>query len=110
MVPRTSAIRQTQVPTEGPIAANGVTTLFRQATTLLNELAEKVAARRSARPLFDHAEATLQQLPLATDEFTVARRRLHNALRYQHEGEYGAATFELRLMARSLSHCDNDTE
>ena len=110
MVQRTPAARRAQLPTVEHFGTIDVSTLFHQTTTLLNDLAEKVAAHRSTTNHFDHAEATLELLPLATDEYTVARHRLHNAVHYQHEGEFGAAKFELRLMARSLNRCRYDTD
>ena len=45
----------------------------------------------------------LAALPLNTDEFGLATNRLRNANRYLRSQELGAARYELRLLARSLT-------
>jgi hypothetical protein len=44
----------------------------------------------------------LRSLPLATDQYALASRRLANASRYLTAGERGAAEYELRLLDGSL--------
>ena len=46
--------------------------------------------------------AWLETLPLATGEYATARNRIHNASRYVGTGEFGAARYELRLVAGQL--------
>jgi hypothetical protein len=41
-------------------------------------------------------------MPLATGEYSTARNRIHNASRYVRAGEFGAARYELRLVAGQL--------
>ena len=65
---------------------------------LLGEVSETAPPAAS----FDAAQAALEALPLSTEEFATARNRLGNARSYADAGEYGAARFELRLLARSL--------
>ena len=47
-------------------------------------------------------ESFLQSLPLATDEYGLARNRIRNARRYVQAREVGAARYELRLLMCSL--------
>ena len=44
----------------------------------------------------------LESLPLSTAEYGVAANRLENAGRYMRSEENGAASYELRMLARSL--------
>ncbi|MHB0955391.1 MAG: hypothetical protein ACYC0X_03335 [Pirellulaceae bacterium] len=44
----------------------------------------------------------LRSLPLASDQYALASRRLSNASRYLTAGERGAAEYELRLLEGSL--------
>ena len=62
-------------------------------------LAEPFERRRIA-----DLRALLESLPLATDEFALAARRLQNADRYLRSRERGAARYELRLLDGSLKH------
>ena len=50
------------------------------------------------------ARSMLEALPLATDEFALACRRLQNAQHYLRYAEPGAAWYELRLLSGSLAH------
>jgi hypothetical protein len=75
---------------------------FRHASSLVHRLASAVSARQTATQLFNDVECALAKLPLAADEFAVASCRLQNAENYYRKGEFGAACYELRLMARSL--------
>jgi len=51
---------------------------------------------------FQAARGLLESLPLSTDQFGLACRRLDNARRYLEFTEPGAARYELRLLASSL--------
>jgi hypothetical protein len=44
------------------------------------------------------ATQALETLPLATDEFAVARNRLQNAAGYLRQDEWGAARYEVNLV------------
>ncbi len=48
------------------------------------------------------AEDLLVALPLALDEFAFANRHLQNAAGYCQQEEFGAATFELRVLRGQL--------
>ena len=85
-----------------PLEATELTTLFQDAARKVYGLAHAIASRQSSKALFDRAEAALAGLPLAADEFSVAIRRLQNAANYQRQGELGAATYELRMLAKAL--------
>jgi len=52
----------------------------------------------------DYADATnaIETLPLATDEFQLARLRLGNSFTYCRKREFGAAVFEMRLLRNQL--------
>ena len=58
-----------------------------------------VTGRRcvSSRELAQIAEF-LETLPLTTERFSLARQRLRNAQRYLESAEFGAASYELRLL------------
>jgi hypothetical protein len=53
--------------------------------------------------LFERVRARVEALPLPTETFDLALRRLHNARTYLRVGETGAAAFELRLLLGSLT-------
>ncbi len=50
------------------------------------------------------AQAMLEALPLSTEEYGLACRRLTNAQHYRRYTEPGAAWYELRLVATSIQH------
>jgi hypothetical protein len=68
----------------------------------LNRLMVRIWGGMADAADFRRARANLAALPLATAEFAVALARLNNARTYLQEDEPGAATYELRLLARSL--------
>lgn len=51
---------------------------------------------------YKETTSVLETLPIASDEFDLARLRLKNALDYCQQGEFGAAAFELRLLRGRL--------
>ena len=51
--------------------------------------------------------AMLATLPLSTDEYGLATRRVHNARRYLTANERGAACFELQLLLGSIRNGDD---
>lgn len=53
--------------------------------------------------LYDRVEAVLGSLPLGTGEFTLAARRLRNALVYSERCDFGPAAFELRMLRGQLT-------
>ena len=53
--------------------------------------------------LYERALRVLESLPLPTGNFSLAARRLQNALRYTAEQEFGAAAFELRMLRGQLA-------
>ncbi len=76
--------------------------LFERASRLTTRLARHVAARKVSHAPFDEVEDALATLPLSSEEFSVACCRLRNARQAMFAGEFGAAGFELRLLAHSL--------
>jgi hypothetical protein len=83
--------------------ACGETCSIRQAALRhLNHLIVRIWGGMADAADFRRARAKLAALPLATAEFAVALARLDNARTYLLEDEPGAATYELRLLARSL--------
>jgi hypothetical protein len=61
-------------------------------------LIEQTKLRRFWQPGYDEAARLLQTLPLTTAKFDLANRHLLNANRYSRDGEFGAASFELRML------------
>lgn len=61
--------------------------------------------RQLGSTAIDELQAALEMLavlPLATDQYELARRRLENAEKYLTHREPGAAGYELRLLASNL--------
>jgi hypothetical protein len=52
---------------------------------------------------FDLALSALETLPLATNEFGVAQARVHNAMKMIARNEFGAAAYEVMLLANGLT-------
>ena len=53
-------------------------------------------------PRLARLDSLLHNLPLAADEFALARNRVQNARRYFQSREVGAARYELRFIQASL--------
>lgn len=68
----------------------------------VHRLLQKRRLDDGAEQDFASARAMLEALPLSTQEFDLACRRLQNAQHYLHYTEPGAAWYELRLVAKSL--------
>lgn len=51
---------------------------------------------------YDEATRFLESVPLATNEYNLAKLRLKNALDYCQRSEFGAAAFELRALRGRL--------
>jgi hypothetical protein len=77
---------------------------FAEATTFMAELFIDAVNRRATAAQFLRAEDVLAALPLSTHEFTLATRRLDNALDYYHAAEFGGCMYELWLLVRRLRH------
>lgn len=67
-------------------------------------LIEKAKAKETWPELYDRALDVLEALPLATNDFAVAAQRLGNAFAYCCQAEFGAASFELRVLRGHLSN------
>jgi hypothetical protein len=59
---------------------------------------EALHKQNSVNGEFGEIGDLLRSLPLATEQFALASRRLANARRYLTAGERGAAVYELRLL------------
>ncbi len=68
----------------------------------VNRLLQKRRLDDGAADDFASAHAMLEALPLSTEEYGLACRRLKNAQHYLRYREPGAAWYELRLVASSL--------
>ncbi len=69
----------------------------------LHRLLQKRRLDDATEQDFASARAMLEALPLSTQEYDLACRRLQNAQHYLRYTEPGAAWYELRLVASSLS-------
>ncbi len=76
--------------------------MFARAARLTAHLARHVSARGTSLKLFDEVEHVLACLPLSSEEFSIACYRLRNARHASSQGEFGAAGYELKLLAHSL--------
>jgi hypothetical protein len=66
-------------------------------------LIEEAKAEATWTDSYDDAARLLESVPLDSDDFALARQRLHNALEYCLAGEFGAACFELRQLRTALA-------
>ena len=76
--------------------------LFRRASGELLRASKRVLTGKCSGYLLSNAESLIDALPLATESYASACVRLRNADRSAQLREYGAAAFELNLLARSL--------
>ncbi len=72
----------------------------------LGRLQQKRQLDEAAHDDFATARAMLETMPLATDQFDLACRRLHNAQHYLRYTEPGAAWYELRMLEGSLKRAE----
>ena len=75
---------------------------YREAECCVLRLAAATANDQARIAEFIEAETLMSALPIAAGEFATARCRLRNALEYYENGESGAASYELRLLAGHL--------
>jgi hypothetical protein len=61
-------------------------------------LIEQAKLRNCWEPGYEEMARLIEALPLPTAEFELAKRHLENALEYSRNGEFGAASFELRMV------------
>ena len=66
-------------------------------------LIEKSKASEYWPEFYVCAVGVLESLPLATDEFALAAKRLQNAHEYSTQWEFRAAAFELRMLRGQLA-------
>lgn len=74
-----------------------------QASACLADLQAQIARGTCAPHTFASLRQLLEALPLDTATFAVACNRLANARAYSQVGEFGAANYELRLLAQSMT-------
>ena len=70
----------------------------------LGRLQQKRQLDDAAHDDFAAIRAMLETVPLATDQFDLACRRLQNAQHYLRHTEPGAARYELQLLVSSLKN------
>jgi hypothetical protein len=84
---------------------SATTTQITQAVQLcLGRLLQRRRFDEAAHDDLAAARSMLEALPLSTDEFGLACRRLQNAQHYLRYTEPGAAWYELRLLTTSLGN------
>ncbi len=75
-----------------------------QAVESIASLLNDATVRQPRFDKYRDLQTVLEALPLPTDEFAKAMNRFRNAQTYLNGGEWGAASYELRMLARSLIH------
>jgi hypothetical protein len=75
----------------------------RQMEFAVRELIEEAKSEATWTQSYDEAARLLESVPLDSEDFAVANKRLRNALRYCLGGEFGAACFELRQLRSQLA-------
>jgi hypothetical protein len=78
--------------------------ILSHATACLATLIQQVPSGTPPTDCWNVARKALEALPLATEETAVMQNRLANAQGYLEAGERGAASYELRLLACSLTN------
>jgi hypothetical protein len=73
------------------------------ALSLVRRLQQAVKASSADNDLFAGVQASIARLPLASGEFALANRRLHNARVYYGQGELGVAAFELTMLRGAIA-------
>jgi hypothetical protein len=89
----------------GSTTLNGAAHSRLQPSSILRQFVASGHATVAVEPRHDDLRqltAWLETLPLATGEYSTARNRIHNASQYVRAGEFGAARYELRLVAGQL--------
>jgi hypothetical protein len=89
---RNSRVRQTS------LVSGAFARLIHSAKRLLLDISNGMSDSRR----YDDVRDQLTSVPLTTKEYTVALRRLGNAMRYARLGEKGAARYELMLLVRNF--------
>ncbi len=84
-------------------AANTLVEIFDQLAAAAWRTLRSLAAGVNVEAHFDAMRLLLQAAPLSTAEYALAVQRLANAHAYWLQGEQGAAGFEIKLLARSLT-------
>ena len=69
---------------------------------LIHLLIEQATARQTWPQVYRRALRVLDTVPMGTADYDLAVRRLSNALTYSSREEFGAATFELRMLRGQL--------
>jgi hypothetical protein len=83
-------------------ANTSVSQITHSVNQCLGRLLQKRQLDEAAHDDLAAARGMLEALPLSTDEFALACRRLQNARHYLRYTEPGAAWYELRLLSGSL--------
>lgn len=97
-----------------PAPSSTIDELNRLFLSQLTRLQKAITAARQTPAIEAWHETcrVVDSLPLATDQYDRARSRLSNCRRYLISGEYGAASYELKLLVgthRQHNHPDAET-
>ena len=76
--------------------------VYQPVLSCLRQILADVRSGRQTDACFNDVSRLLESLPLATDEFGLARTRLANACRYSCSNEPGASTWEIRHLLNQL--------
>ncbi len=89
---------------EIPVTSTAFVQITQSISQYLSRLLQKRCLDDAAHDDLAAVRSMLEALPLSTDEFGLACRRLQNAQHYLRYTEPGAAWYELRLLATSLGN------
>ncbi len=81
---------------------NSLEQIYEHLRSQLELLSDDVRNGSADRRPFDDIYELFQSLPLSTTEYDVACRRLRSACSYYLDAEPGAATYELRMLMKSI--------
>lgn len=76
--------------------------VYQPVLSCLDQMVNDVRSGRLTVSHFNDASQLLESLPLATDEFALARTRLTNACWYCCSNELGASAWEIRTLLNQL--------
>lgn len=84
------------------MAETQVADLFQELRQLVAHTLDGVKSRQYSLKVFDRIFELSQCVPMTTSEYQAIIRRAHGAMEYCLDSEFGAATFDLRMLLKAI--------
>ena len=81
---------------------NSSATRFQRLEHTISQLALSLDSRTSRIDQYDEALQLLEAIPVTTEEYSLALRRIQNARLYSRAGEFGGESFELKMLKSQI--------